>query len=307
MMKKYFITTLVAVALIVPAFLSTPKSQAACSGGDEIQLGKLDGTITITDLDGDYYDDIYVSDESWNEAFPSDTTSENFEIVFRDSVFSGKGWSEDFGWVDFSYGTSDTGLFTNVNTYSDDWGGWTGNIEDLDTIQFKTSDGTWAGQAVAQNLTLNDLGQDVYVGVVIDFDITAGNLAFLSIDDDDCPEYVDLFINGAKNLNRATCPISAPSIKWTSQNIDSAIDCTASGALWNSGASGFPNKSETNTSGETAGDGIDTTASSGYLATPQTITLTCTGDSGNKVVGTAVVSCGNTPTPDTDIPIFQEV
>ena len=298
-MKKYLITLMLIVAFVVPAFLftTTQTTQASCTG-TSVQVGKLQGTIAITSVDGEYYGDVYVSDETWNTEFPTNSTNENFEVVYKDDVFSGKGWSENFGWLDFTYGSSDQAKFISVAD-SDDWGEWDGVVDGLGNITLGTND-TWSGQAYSADYTGADGDDetDVLVGVVLNFDFQASE--DLTFDDSgDCVERVDLFLDNARDLRRVDCPISTPTIRWSTENVSS---CEASGDLWSSTGS----KADNNSTGEAAAGSI---TESGTYATPQVITLTCIGDgSGNEVIGRAVAQCGETPTPPTpDVPVFQEV
>jgi hypothetical protein len=295
-MKKHFITFALAVVVIVPVFFApqTNITQAAC-----VQTGKLSGTIAITNLDRDtVYDEVIVSDETWNSENASNPTSENFEVAYKDGRFSGRGWSEVYGWVDFNFGSADELQFENVNENPEEWGSWSGNFTQLSTVEFSTNDGSWKGAAYSAEQTGSN--PDVYVGAVLDFEHSTTDLKFDTTGD--CDERVDLFINSSKTLNRVNCPISTPTIRWTSENVGS---CEASGDLWSSTGS----KADNNTSGETAAGPV---TESGTYASPQTIRLTCIGDdSGAEIEASATARCGDEvdtgdPT-DGDTPIFQEV
>lgn len=296
-MKHFWSTILSLSALLFPFFSLAPGAQAqACS--DYVQTGKLEGMLALTNDGGSIYDYAYMSDETWNEENPSETTSINFEVSYDTSTgFSGRAWSELFGWIDFDRGNYDQGVFETVysNQGAYGWGGWTGEINGLSNISYSTQGGDFSGRAES----FNDLG--FYVGLVLDFD--QSNVRFVTNNDPECTEYVNLFINNSNHLFSASCPIATPKIKWTSQNIQTGTCVTGDvngdndGDLWGSTGS----KADQNSSGENAAGPI---TESGTYSSPQRIQITCTGLSGKKVTAVASARCGSTPCDPSDPACF---
>lgn len=300
-MRGYFTTSFLVLALLLQVFI-VPEAVVAqsCSSDDYVQSGKLEGLLGLTNDDGSIvYDTAYLSDETWNDENPTNPTTINFEVVYDDTFgFTGRAWSEVFGWIDFDSGSSDQALFETVanNQTEEGWAGWDGEITGLNGVTYSTNQGSFTGQAISAT------SSGVYVGLIIDFDSaeTTANYA----DDNGCTEYVDLFLNNTNNLYKSECPIATPTIKWTTQNIQSG-SCVASGDLWASTGS----KSDKNTTGETSAGPV---TESGTYPSAQKIKLTCTGLSGSPVVGFAVARCGGSgvgcdPTDPGCIPGLNDV
>ncbi len=260
-------------ATISPA----PQAYAACTASST--SGNLAGHA-VTDNLGN----IYMSTEAWNAAFPSDTTTIKFSVEFdrETGYFSGRGWNEDAGWVNFSYDiTGREALFEVPPTDPEDWGNWNGLI-DLSNVTYSTSSGSFVGLGSNAEYTGGDDDDDDLIG--------AGDIDFSTVTfkdaDDLCPESVNLFLNNRTILQQTSCDISAPTIAWTTEGITTGT-CEIVEGLWGSGQSSGDSITDNNTTGETASGAI-TTANS-----PVSFRIKCTGDtSGDDVYGTAIAKCG---------------
>ena len=273
-------------------------SHAACNSSTT--SGNLYGVI-----DTEMVGPIYVSTESWNDdpANAADQTSVNFFVNYDRStrLWSGRGWNETFGWVDFGYTNpsntpdeifefehiKDDNNPSNPEQY-EDWGGLTHEV-DVSGISYTTNTGAFSGSTYHGGYTAGASGDDEIVG---GGDITFNNLQY--IENTNCNESVDITLNGANILYRQTCPIPEPTIRWVTQDIVSG-SCVTDSGLWNTPPT---SRADNNPSGEQASGDI-TSAN-----TPVTFRLKCEGsDTRADVFGTAVASCGPTGGPGGGGPI----
>ncbi len=305
-MKKT-ITALLISALVIPLFLSywiikNPSSHVDAQTCDPNETpGNLLGYALTENLGP-----IYMSTESWNQAYPSNQTTVSFYVVYdkQTGLWSGRGWNETVGWVDFSYDVvGKQARFEQpgeaYDNGSDEWGNWPGVIElgitqELDgelitPVQYSNNTGGFIGLGLDASLTGGGTNpsDDEYVGAgVVDF----SNVQFVN---SDCREYVNLFLNDISVLHSTVCPINAPRIKWTSEGVS---NCQTVEGLWNNPGT----RANQNVSGETATGTINDTN------TPVLFSIKCVGQqSGADVYGRAIASCGSEPVVEENIPVIR--
>jgi|AntAceMinimDraft_6_1070360.scaffolds.fasta_scaffold04620_5 hypothetical protein len=249
---------------------------------------------------------IYLSTESWNQANASEPTNVSFFVDYdkQNGLWSGRGWNETVGWVDFSYDTiGKKARFEEPgkshDNGNDDWGNWPGVIDLGITQQIQSGDGNILITPVKYSPNtggFNGLGldssltgggdnpvDDDYVGAgIVDF----SNVQFVK---SDCQEYVDLFLDDVSILHNDVCPLPAPLIKWNSQGVS---NCQTVDGLW-SNPGGRANKNLL--------DNESASASITDVNSPVLFRLKCIGQqSGADVFGVAVASCGEKAVDDPD-------
>lgn len=280
------ITTLFLGMWVLP---TTHKADAQTCDPNETPGNLLGFALT------DNLDRIYMSTESWNLANPSDVTTVDFYVDYdrQTGLWSGRGWNEIVGWVDFGYDIIEKEARFEApgdayDSGSDEWGNWSGvialdeNMEingtSIRPVRYSAQTGSFNGLGIDAQLTggENDPDEDDYVGAgIVDF----SNVSFV---ESDCDEYVDMFLNDVPVLHSSTCPLAAPTIKWTSQNV---ANCTTAEGLW---ASSGSKVSQYTSSNEKASGPITDVNS------PVIFRLRCIGQqSGAEVYGVAVASCGD--------------
>ncbi|MCA9352108.1 hypothetical protein KC866_01840 [Patescibacteria group bacterium] len=290
------------VLLFVTVLVSgTPTAYAQCNPGET--SGNLYG-VAMTDEIGA----IYMSTESWNDdplGEGHDATTVEFYVSYdrQSNTWNGRGWNPYAGWVDFGGTnaaniTARTAEFESVKQDPDSWGNWDPTI-DLSPVSYEVDPGEFVGLATNGDYTGGGggAGDDDYVG--------AGNIDFSGVELQttvgSCDETVDVLLNGVNILYQESCPISAPTIQWTTNDI-TPNSCETGVGLWTGG------------SGSSRADSGSETASANITDsnTPVVFQLHCEGaDSGTTVTGTAFASCGTDdpidPTQGIIIPEFREV
>lgn len=289
----------------VPAVGIAPQIADAqmCNPGDT--TGNLSG-YAMTETIGA----IYMSTESWNAdplGIGHAQTSVNFSVSFDRQInrWNGRGWNPHVGWVDF--GQTNPNLIVPQNAQMEsvaanpsDWGEWNSFIN-LSGVNYVTDPGIFVGYGTNGDYTiLGGTGtiDDVVGTGYIDF----SNVSLLL--NSNCNESVDVLLNGVNVLYRPQCPITAPVIQWTSNDV---TNCVATQGLWSGTKS---------TAGSEGASGPITESN-----TPVVFRLSCTGiGSGAVVYGDAYASCGDIgdpgggggpggidPTTGVVIPDFREV
>lgn len=251
--------------------------------------GNIYGYLTTETLGN-----IYLSTESWNDNEAAQTSVEFYVSYDRQlNRWSGRGWNELAGWVDFGQMNPDNTLnqtaeFANVKadrlagTFH--YGNWNELITGLGNVRYDENAGQFLGTALNEKITINGGNTN------IDDLVGAGEIEFQNVEYQTeitgCDETVNLFLNGVSTLYKTTCPIAAPKITWTSEAV---IDCETDAGLWQNPGSRNPE----NTIGETASGAI-TTANS-----PELFRIRCMGEgSGSIVYGSAIASCGPITDPN---------
>lgn len=290
--KILYISSLFAIAAVIMIFKPEPAALSAQSCNASSTPGNLYGYISSNIISTP----IYLSTETWNDdplGNGNTASTVDFYVNFdrTTSLWSGRAWNETVGWIEFDIGSLEKKAYVeDALANLDAWGYWDGMI-DLSNVEYSTNAGGFNGIGISSDLTGDgsDL-DDVYVGL--------GELEFSNVSyiESPCGENINLFLNGTPVLYNATCPISAPTIKWTSENVSSCVTDT--------GPWGTPTgaRATQNTTGETASAGLSAEGS-------QIFRLKCVGDiSGASVYGTAIMSCGagQDPTDGLIVPNFTE-
>jgi len=275
MMKK--IAVVLTLSLIVGVSVPTFQSDAQVDCSTYQNTGNLTGYIIATNLPEDGQN-IYVNSltDPWEPDHGysvSYVTTEN-----GGGYFTGRGWNETLGWIDFDYGTDD-----EADALSPDgnfaWGGYTGTIEGLQTVVYSTNTGSFsAGEAKDTEYVSGQSQGDVQVGMgLLDFsNVSRANTP--SDADGPCAETIDVLVNGRSSANIGACGQTA-TVSWNSKNVSNCQ--TAGNAPWNS-----PGSRGTSSSGENSG--LITSGNSGSF-----FRIQCEGDNTNDIiVGSAQVRCG---------------
>lgn len=277
-MKKIalILTLSLVVGVSTPTFYS--EAQVDCSTYGDQNIGNLIGYAIASNLPSDS-NKIYMSstDDEW-------TSGEDYAVQYNRELafFSGRGWNEELGWIDFDFGTED-----QADAVSPDgsfaWGGYDGNIVGLKTITYSNNNGSFsAGSAYDTEYVSGQSDGDVQVGMgELDF----SNVLFDTSETipEECREKVDVFVNGRSTADIGICNQTA-TIAWNSNQVS---NCQTTGsAPW--GSTGSKADSGSETSG---------TISSGD--SPAYFRLECTGDiTGNMITGVAKATCGNIDCPE---------
>lgn len=262
--------------------------EATCQGDS----GNLYGYITT-----DNVGPIYVDSASYESATGSSVGDFYVNYDKQDKIWSGKGWNDNVGWVDFSYDQmnhlarfvdpgeeSDTGCAENGTC--DKWGGWNGQA-DLSGIQYLAQNGVLVGDAEEyQNNTGGESSEaeDDYIGSgVWHFD-------HVGFKDPACPEEVHLFINEKRSWYSPKCPadLNNAVMQWTSQNVH---DCksTKTAGFWD-----LKDRDAENTSQNVTVNGTITEDNS-----PVIFEIECIGDlTGSTVNSYVTASCGTHVPPN---------
>lgn len=239
----------------------------------------------------DHIGAIYMNTESWNAdplGLGNTPTSVYFSVSFdrQTGFWSGRGWNAHVGWVDFgevdpSLSYSKQARFEASAANPQSWGGLE-PIIDLSAVSYVNDPGGFVGLGTNGDYSISggSTTLDTPVGArYVDFsnvilDLTVG----------DCNERVDILLNGVTTLYREQCPIPAPVIQWTTNDV---TNCIATQGLW-SGMKGV--------SGQELASGMITESNQ-----PVTFRLSCTGvGSGGTVYGDAIASCGEVTGPEPD-------
>mgnify|MGYP000194205804 FL=1 len=258
-----------------PQMLSTNINSVTAESCAADSSGNLFGVITSDKIP----EPIYVSLDTWNAdplGLGNSLSNTDFNVNYDRNLglWSGRGWNESVGWIDFdTFSIKKQARVEDVVVNPAAWGYWDGII-DLKGVSYSTQVGTFTGSGESYDYTGDpfDPLEDVYVGL--------GQLSFsgLTYVVSGCIESVNLYLNDTPSLYRTNCPIGIPTIKWTSENVS---NCTTDVGPWKT--TGI--KAIENIVGEPALAGL----SSGS----QILKLKCTGiDSNKPVYGTAIMSCG---------------
>lgn len=282
------------VGFFIPPLFPSRNAEAtqSCSG----ESGNLEGTI-MTDNMGD----IYLSKESWDTSHPSNPADVDFYVSYNTEtgVWSGRGWNENVGWVDFNYDQQGKKVrFVAPGEEYDrlhdsdpnndepvEWGNWRG-VADLSAVSYSVQDGHFYGKGHDEDGTTGDGDEDETVG--------SGEWSFEKVNlfDPVCPEQVHLLfnINGTltSEYHKDTCPIGDKSLilQWTSEGVH---DCKSIAGPWD-----LISRPSQNTGTDVRNtDEIDGSA---------VFKMECKGDyTGVNVVTTVSASCGeNGPGDDDD-------
>jgi hypothetical protein len=262
------------------------------------EIGNLTGYITVENLpEEDDQNVIWVSsiNDPWSGG-PSYAVEYNRQL--DPPRFTGVGWNGALGvWIDFDYGTTDEALVRDSNgdplTEYDEfgnpisgfaWGYWDGVITGLDNVSYSNEDGEFVvtgSNPRSAHCPSGTCEDDVEVGF--------GDLYFDSLSYNEspaqCPENVDVFVDGASQVN-VSCNDNVQ-LQWTTENVvEDSCMMVDNGAPWPA--------SLTNPIAEQELGGIP----SGSITTsnsPATFMIQCEGSiSGNTVSGQAYVTCGDT-------------
>jgi hypothetical protein len=264
----------------------TPIAQAQCTA--ESGNGNLEGYAVMSNIPNGNDNRIYMSTESWNDE-ESTQTGESFGVTYnrQTDTWGGKGWSSEFGWVDFgeinsNNVTAQRAQFTEmVNDPNGYWGNWDADI-DLSDVDYSSDPGGFSGYGVNGGKTATpDDTLDSPVGVgFIDFSNVVLNNNELP-----CNEYVDVTLNNVNILQQENCNIPAPRIRWRTTNVVPGT-CETVAGLWQ----GPTGASKPDDGAENATGDITATNS------PQVFRLKCERQSspGNYVYGEAYAICGET-------------
>lgn len=268
--------------------INTNNQNSACQGDS----GNLEGYI-----DTDYLGRIYVDNESYET--DTGTSVGDFYVNYdkNNDIWSGKGWSDQAGWVDFSYDQMnhivrfvapgeeyDTGCADNGTC--ENWGGWKGQA-DLSNVHYLSQNGILVGEG--QDLHDDTGGQH---SSVEDDRVGSGTWHFdhVAFKDPACPEEVHLFINESNSWYKDQCPANLDHavMQWTSQNVHDCKSTKTSG-FWN-----LTDRPSENLSTNVTVDGTITEDNS-----PVVFEIECTGDlSGEPVRSYVTASCdGHIPPP----------
>lgn len=231
-------------------------------------------------IDTEHLDRVYVNTESWNNVSVNPTSSVNFGVEYnrQSGIWSGRGWNETVGWIDFSYDQiNHLAQFEIPPTDPEAWGSWNGEV-DLSAVSYSAQSGVFEGLGFDSHIDTGgvfDSSEDDAVG---SGQWTFANLEFTG---SECPENVNLFLSGTPFLHSTTCDIDNLDIdiQWSSENV---TNCNSTIGPWNN--NGF--SQYTGTTNHPTADITD-------INTPVLFKLECIGDySGNSVEGVAVASCG---------------
>ena len=315
-MKKVYSLGIVGALLFSSAFvmLFTNKPTdvyAQCTADSNI--GNLYGYATTSNGIGN----IYMSTDSWNDPIHGNPVSTvDFSVSYdrQTETWSGRGWNENVGWVDFGEINAAniparTAEFESVKANQAGWGFWNPTIY-LENVSYVTDPGEFVG--IGYNGDFTSEGD-----ATVEEPVGAGLIDFSNVQiiESPCNEYVDVTLNNVNVLYQSNCPISAPTIRWATTGVvqDS---CEVDAGLWQGGIGA--SKPNNDYSGELATGGT-TSINSGN--TPQVFRLKCERQSspGNYVYGSAFASCGEIadcppgetcvidPTTGVVIPVFKEV
>ncbi len=264
---------------------------SACDGN----FGNLYGYIQTEHLGK-----IYLSTESWNHDHQDETT----DVVFYTNydrqlgVWSGRGWNEKIGWVDFSYDQMhDIVRFEEPgedydNGVKDTWGNWRGEA-DLSDVVYAVANGEFHGEGI-------DRDDDTGGGDAADSPVGSGKWFFdhVQFQDSPCEQSVNLFIGGTPYYYQKECPVQKENmvIQWTTENIESGT-CQSVAGLWDS----------TSRPDQNTGTTVHANAQVTEDNSPVLFKLRCTGKySGTDIEGIAVAACGKNGDPnDPENPFIQ--
>ncbi len=312
-MKKVYslgiVGALVFSSALVMLFTNKPTDvYAQCTA--ESGIGNLYGYATTSNGIGN----IYMSTDSWNDFGPGPTVSSpNFSVSYdrQTETWSGRGWNENVGWVDFGEVNAanipaKTAEFESIKADQAGWGYWDPTVY-LEDVSYVTDPGEFVGIGYNGDFTSDG-------NATVDEPVGAGLIDFSNVQiiESPCDEYVDVTLNNVNVLYQSNCSISAPTIRWTTTGVV-PNSCEVDAGLWQGGIGA--SKADSNYSGESASGAITTSN------TPQVFRLKCERQSspGNYVYGSAFASCGEIadcppgetcvidPTTGVVIPVFKEV
>ncbi len=289
------------IATFIFAGFSHPQTTyAQCTSNDD--SGNLYGYA-----DTENFGRIYMSRTSWND-FEATQTTQPFSVSYnrQNDTWSGRGWNEIMGWVDFGETNSDNislrrAEFESALANPGDYGNLvpqiylgdenivlqTGETISVAGVAYSTNSGSFVGSGWNGDYTIANVGNgdDVAVG--------AGEITFanVSLVESPCQEYVDLLVNGEETYYQETCPITNPTLTWNTTNVN---NCVIGSDNWSS-----PQGTSIGTSGsQNANVSVNPS---------ETFSLNCTGtQSGNTIQGIAIAVCGPT-TGGGDDPVVDNV
>lgn len=292
MIKKITITSLVFAMLAVVFSVPTPSQTfAQCIAGQ--QTGNLEGYI-LTENVGN----IYISTDSWNENHAADNqTTESFAVSYdrASNIWSGRGWNEQLGWIDFSGQRADGSslpghaIIEAIDQSPNGWGGLSPEISlnpiSYSTDDFVASDGT-VTPAGFQGTTNHS--RPTITGAASSFDVNsgAGELTFelVRLVESPCDENVDVLVNSQPRLERNSCSIADPVVSWATENVSG---CTVGTGNW-----GVPSGSNLGLTGSRTVPDVTESSS------PQQYSVVCIGDeTGEPVEQFAIATCGAVTDP----------
>lgn len=297
---KFFIqktcTMIVGIVFIMTAFISLPplsRVNAQSCGVNETS-GNLIGYLMTDNMD-----EIYLSTESWNDDplnLGHAPTTEIFSTSYdrQTGQFFGRAWSPVAGWVDFdSQSTTFAAVYESIESNPDGWG-YLDPVIDLSSVTYSVDSGSFNGFGYHGGYIYADPSNDNEVG--------AGNIDFSAVNliQPSCTQFVSLAVNGASDINRSTCPVSAPVyINWASENVQ---NCVTNSSNWSGpGLSLLPNTYQTGTNYQFNGN-----------FNGDIISIACEGFNGETIIDSAQINCGtitNNPggTSSNPVPEFKEV
>lgn len=271
------------LGFFLPSLFRYRVDAESCTGNS----GNLEGYIQTQNLGK-----IYVSKESWDNDHPGNPSDTDFYVRYdtEQGIWSGKGFNEQVGWVDFDYNqqgrkarfvapNEEYDRLHDSDSNNDEpvrWGNWRG-VADLSNVEYDVQHAKFVGTGIDKDPHTGGGDPDEVVGSgKWNFD----NVALIK---SSCPEQINLFfnVNGIlrNSYHKSTCPIAEEelTLQWTSEGVH---DCESIAGPWDLIARPDEN---TGTSVHNTSD-IDGVA---YFK------LKCIGDyTGNDVIRTAKASCG---------------
>lgn len=262
--------------------MAQPAQAQTCSANET--SGNLSGYLETDNLGY-----IYLSSQTWNEDPLGEghgTTAENFSVTYDriDKRFNGRGWSPYAGWVDFGqinpeHSANNIAEFEDMETNPGRWGNVTPFI-DVSNVVYQTDPGGFVGSAYHGEYTY-------FISEDDDDRSGAGYISFenVSLIDPQCPQYVNLVLNGQTDIQRNSCPISGTiNINWAGENV---TDCRATSTNWSGPSLGnLPSPSYQTGNAYTYSGTINNNNPTDI------VTISCTGENGQIVTDSANIRCG---------------
>ena len=275
------------MGIFLPQLVFLRSSVAEAGSCTQTNTGNLRGYVETENLGR-----VYLSKESWDQDNPSRPAEVNFYVNYdpERNEWSGRGWNEAVGWVDFNYNQQEKKARFEApgeeydrlhdhdpnNDEPVEWGNWSGVI-DLSGVSYSVQDGTFAGEGVDVDTNTGEGDEDEPVG--------SGKWTFaqVSYTPSTCPERVNLLINLKSVYHKSTCPIADGelTIQWTSENVE---QCEAVAGPWTLGP----------VDPENTGTKVHNNAE---ISDKAIFTIRCKGTySGVDITRSAVASCGSSQT-----------
>lgn len=225
-----------AIGFFLPSLFSSHYADAnGCTGVS----GNLEGYINTENIGP-----IYVSKASWDAEHRSNPADVDFYVSYdtKRNLWSGRGWNEEVGWVDFDYDQQGRKVrFVAPGEEYDrlhdsdpnndepvEWGNWRG-VADLSSVNYNVQTSQFEGVGNEDDASTGEGDRDERIG---SGEWTFDNVVLIK---PDCPERLNLLfrVNGTlkSSYHKDTCPIKEDSLilQWTSEGVK---DCKSIAGPW---------------------------------------------------------------------------